>query len=146
VVKTPTGYKAQLTGSPALIFGKTPATEKPTRVLGVDPSNKYLSAARRYTTPPDLTVRQPSTRVQRHDLRPAPARTFPQHSDIASNMPSTSNKWVHTRPLTHLQILGQPTTVGIDRSRRQTRISAHPQPLGRAAVPSENRPPTMING
>jgi hypothetical protein len=86
-------------------------------------------------------VRQPGTRVQRHNLRPAPTWTFPQHPDIASNMPPTSNQRINTRLLAHLQVLSQTPAVGIQRSFRQTRISPHPQPLGRTLVPTENRPP-----
>ena len=56
-------------------------------------------------------------------------------------MPPTSNQRIDTRLLAHLQVLSQTPALGIQRSFRETRISPHPQPLGRPLVPTQNRPP-----
>lgn len=88
----------------------------------------------------DRGVRQPSTRIQRHHIRPTPTRPRGQLPHEHRDMRPARSDGVDALAVAHLQILGQPTRVRINSPRRPPQINPDVQPLGRPPMPPQNRP------
>jgi len=83
---------------------------------------------------------QPGSGIEGHHIRATAAGPVGQLPHIDADMRPARRERVDTLPLAHLQILGKPPCVGVDRPRRPPEIGPHPQPPGRPHMPAQHRP------
>lgn len=81
-------------------------------------------------------VRRACPGIDRHHIRAPAAGPAGQLTHVRGDVRSIGGYWIDVLPLAHLQVLGRPQGVGVDRPPRGPQIRPYPQPLGRPCRPN----------
>ena len=88
----------------------------------------------------DRGVRQPRSGVDRDDVGAAAAGPAGQLADEHRDVGTVGRGRVDVLPLAHVQVLGQPAGIRVDRPGRASQAGPDPQPPGRHLAPTQHGP------